>query len=221
MHNCSKCSSEATVKINVLFYCDSCFFLLFESKIRRAFPKLNKDANVLLYLSDSRLAAAVADSLIKVLADRRFKRLDIYCVSEELSSQFGLYSLVNPGLFRLHPKDPAVIGYCSTNGYNTIVYLETLDKMIASAVTLLCKGLGTEAISYCATLGDIKTINLLEDIKDNEIKYYLEKKQIHVETEIQQSTDQIFNTITNFIADLDEKNDLALFNVKNTFKKLA
>lgn len=228
MHHCSKCPAPATFKTNVLFYCDLCFSLLFEAKVRRAVPKLHNDSAVLVYFSDARLAAAAAKPLAKVLGNRRFKRLCVCAtdaietagITECISTEcIPIASISAEDTTPIESSRDNIVSYCIRHQFDTLIYTETLDRAMAVSLALLCRGHGMQAVSHCTNSidGPLRIVNILEDIKDKEVSQYLKETNGTGEAR----DPGVTGIITEFIAEIDEKNELALFNVKNTFKKLG
>jgi len=208
-------------------------------------PKLHRDSAVLIYFSDSRLAAAALGPLSMALSARKLRRLGLCtkdaAISHMAQSVFAAngcdatVSIVTPDVTRNAIELDVVADYCVRNHYDTLIYAETLDRAMTVSVALLCQGRGTEAVNYCLGKTDQPIImaNILEDIKDKEISEYCKIMGCVVGDGVEPGDAQLDNAlsapapenitriISRFIDEIDEKNELALFNVKNTFKKLS
>lgn len=240
-NTCFKCGQPSTTVLNVLKYCDLCFISLFESKIQKNIPKLHNDSSIFIYLNNSSFSYIVLKFLEKNFSGRKFKKVTLYCRNQEIlesintsndenttiSGQFNInveilnndFSIENERSIKRDNSD--IIQYCVENEYNVLIYFESLNCSIVESLELICKGYGSEAVDlFCKNkYKSLEIINIFENIKNKELLYYLKLNKIENKT-TDKINDQIHETISNFITEIDDKNELAIFNIKNTFKKL-
>ncbi|ELA40927.1 uncharacterized protein VICG_02016 [Vittaforma corneae ATCC 50505] len=230
MSGCSKCKSAADVKINVLKYCNQCFLSFFELKVQRNLHKLHSNSSILIYLSDSPSSLVAIEFLNKTLSGRKFKKLCIFCRNSLLfktSIQFVDAEFSPENEYSLKRQSSDVIQYCLENSYDVLLYAESMNQAITGSLLLLCKGQGLDAVSYCSRnqYDSLNIVNIFEGVKQKEISYYLYLKGINdidaKPRDVLKNKDiPVRVVIDKFISKLDEKNELAVFNIKNTFKKL-
>lgn len=230
MHSCSKCTNPADIQVNVLKYCNPCFLTLFEQKMQRNMPKLHSSSSVLVYLKDSPLSTVAAELLNKILSGRKFKKVGIFCrnpllFKTDIQPLAVEFSSENEHSLKRQNSD--VIQYCLENSYDTLFHAESMDQAIAESLLLLCTGQGHDAVNYCSKsqYGHLNVVNVFEGIKEREISHYLHLRGMSgIEDKhgcmLGNRVAAIRAVIDKFIFELDEKNELAFFNIKNTFAKL-
>lgn len=239
---CFRCKKTANIKINVLKYCNECFLSNIESKILKNTPKLHSNPSVFVYLNDSS-----SSIILKEAIENAFKNtLNISKKSDnQNTSKFIFYSrntaiLPDSGIsdlvdcdfsleneYNIKRQNSDVIKYCLDNKIDILIYGQSLDQNIASSLELLCKGDGIEAVECCSkdqhqddSGAKLTMVNILNDIKDKEIVYYLFLKGIKRIRSNSLKNTRVHTILSDFLHEIDDKNELAMYNVQSTFKKL-
>lgn len=215
---CLKCKKPANIKINVLKYCNSCFVTLFESKIQKNIPKICSNQSVFVYLRDSPISAIVLELLHKNFHSRPIKKFEILSENENLKINFGTecrHEFTNL-------TQETIEKYCLEKKFDVLLYCQSLNESITNTLHFLCEGQPENAIKSISSPShsDLSTYNLILDIKDKEIMYYMYLKGIN-SCPKPRNMDKIDKILTDFLAEIDDKNELAFFNFQNTIKKLS
>lgn len=239
---CFKCKKTANIKINILKYCNECFLSNIESKLLKNVPKILSDASVLVYLSDSSSSLVLKEAvenlfqnmlnISKRSENQTIPRILFYSQNTELSLNLAVGNSVDCTFssendFNIKRANSDVIKYCLDNKIEILIYGQSLDQTIANSLELLCSGEGTRAVECCskdqyqgASGTTLLTVNLLNDIKDKEIVYYLFLKNIRRVRSKTPNDSKVNDILSDFLHEIDDKNELAMYNVQSTFKKL-
>lgn len=230
--SCSKCKQPANIKINVLKYCNNCFLESFNNKLQKNLPKIPANAAIFVFFDDSTSSIAANEFFEKSFANRPIERLSFYSRNEiVLQSVFKNSSIAKivsalpttsteEDCF-LFKKESSVIKYCLDNSFDILLVNKTLNRVVSTSLEMLCRGQGMDAVYNCSVdrIENLKIANIFENIKEKEISYYLFLKGIQwIKKNDAQS--QVASLLDNFSAEIDAKNELALFNVQSTLKKL-
>lgn len=214
---CFKCKGQANIKINVLKYCNQCFVSLFESKLQKNIPKICSDKSIFVYLADSPVASIIHSLIVKNFSNRPIKKLEIFSDNQNLIIEIDnrCKNIIK------HDSIHDIIQYSVKNNFDVLFHFESLDSSILNSLQSLCEGKPQEAIeSIVFPTQKIEIYNLLKDIKDKEITYFLYLKGIK-RTQENHKLDDVSKIIQDFLYEIDDKNELAFFNYQNTFRKLS
>lgn len=216
--NCFKCKKPANIKINILKYCNSCFVTLFESKIQKNIPKICSDKSIFVYLKDSPVSIIISELLYKNFHNRPIKKFEILCENKNIKIDLGTncnYKFKDLSLTEIKK-------YCLENGFDILFYCQSLNDSIIDTLHFLCEGQPENALKNInmAPCDNLSAYNLILDIKDKEIMYFLYLKGIKNSIK-SQNLNKIDVILSDFLYEIDDKNELAFFNFQNTIKKLS
>ncbi|KAM0681310.1 hypothetical protein GINT2_000509 [Glugoides intestinalis] len=230
--SCSKCKGVANIIINVLKYCNNCFLESFNGKLQKNLSKIPATASIFVFFDDSTSSIIVSEFFEKSFANRPIEKLSFYSRNEIiLESVFKNCPMAKAAsiipansIEEDHPlfkKESSIIKHCLDNSYDILIVNKTLNKLVSTSLEMICYGQGMEAVYNCSVdrVENLKIINIFENIKEKEISYYLFLKKIQCikRKDIQ---NQVLSLLDSFSAEVDAKNELALFNVQSTLKKL-
>lgn len=214
---CFKCNENATIKINVLKYCQNCFIQNFETKISKTIPKLSPDSKVAIFLNENVLSSIVHNFMCKFLEKRCVKNVIFYSTNIKSPCYISNYTYIHYPIEEFDISEESTVKFCKMNGVDILMHAEPLETIACKAFEMLCYAKGFEAVSICKDSNHI--INLASEIKLKEIFYYAHLKRIPIICSKHKSN-KIRSVFYNFLSEITSKNDLALFNIINTFKKL-
>ncbi|ADM12610.1 uncharacterized protein Eint_111100 [Encephalitozoon intestinalis ATCC 50506] len=234
-HRCIICTAAPNIRISNLDYCDTCFEKQFLHKVFRHFRKLPRGSKILLYLDGTLQSLVIAHALSRLknrsihkfsVASSFIQELKNYLGDMGFSSWIDLRPESDKYVSsstRLDPLPRQTIEIAQSLGFDIVVFQADAEIESLIALRSICNGLGvSESIeSYVSGIRGIRVENALNRIRSKEVGYYfyLNRGEIPTTwTKLSMSTMEA--ALLMFIEKIEDRNNLAVFNILNTVKKI-